>query len=159
MVGQDRRHLFMTPCFQVSPIPEINITAFSPRKSCRQRGCLVLPVQSVSSILKIYFLSGVSYPERGYDLFLTAAVADGAKLWDLRQDRNPHKALQLPVKLCIFEVLDTVQLMDLLPLRQQSKMSSRKIPDFTAGVYERVYRLEIHSVMLVFSNQPPPPPR
>ena len=34
----------------------------------------------------LFLFGGVSYPERGYDLFLTAAVADGAKLWDLRQD-------------------------------------------------------------------------
>ena len=27
---------------------------------------------------------GVSHPERGYDLFITAALGDGAKLWDLR---------------------------------------------------------------------------
>ena len=27
---------------------------------------------------------GVSHPERGYDLFITAAMGDGAKLWDLR---------------------------------------------------------------------------
>ena len=28
---------------------------------------------------------GVSHPERGYDLFVTAALGDGAKLWDLRE--------------------------------------------------------------------------
>ncbi len=62
----------------------------------------------------VSLLSGVSYPERGYDLFLTAAVADGAKLWDLRQDRNLTKLSQLPVQLCICSVLvlDTVHLMD-----------------------------------------------
>jgi hypothetical protein len=57
----------------------------------------------VLHILKISLLSGVSYPERGYDLFLTAAVADGAKLWDLRQDRIPSRFYQLIVQLCIWE--------------------------------------------------------
>ena len=28
---------------------------------------------------------GLSHPDRGYDLFVTAASSDGAKLWDLRQ--------------------------------------------------------------------------
>ena len=28
--------------------------------------------------------ASVSHPERGYDLFVTAALGDGAKLWDLR---------------------------------------------------------------------------
>ena len=27
----------------------------------------------------------LSHPDRGYDLFLTAALGDGASLWDLRQ--------------------------------------------------------------------------
>ena len=27
----------------------------------------------------------LSHPDRGYDLFLTAALSDGAALWDLRQ--------------------------------------------------------------------------
>ena len=29
----------------------------------------------------------VSHPPRAYDLFLTAAVSDGIKLWDLRTNR------------------------------------------------------------------------
>jgi hypothetical protein len=28
--------------------------------------------------------AGLAHPERGYDLFLTTALGDGAKLWDLR---------------------------------------------------------------------------
>ena len=28
--------------------------------------------------------AGVAHPARAYDLFLTAALADGCKLWDLR---------------------------------------------------------------------------
>ena len=27
----------------------------------------------------------LSHPDRGYDLFLTAALSDGAALWDLRE--------------------------------------------------------------------------
>ncbi len=75
---------------------------------------IVLPVQTISSILKISLLSGVSYPERGYDLFLTAAVADGAKLWDLRQGRNPHEAFSTACTIVYLRVLvlDTVQLME-----------------------------------------------
>ncbi len=96
----------------MSPTPEINkkLQPFFPRKSCTQSGCL--SVQTVSYTLKISLLSGVSYPERGYDLFLTAAVADGAKLWDLRQDRNLTRLSQLTVQLCIclVLVLGTLQL-------------------------------------------------
>ena len=29
----------------------------------------------------------ISHPSSGYDLFLTSAVTDGVKLWDLRQSR------------------------------------------------------------------------
>ena len=32
--------------------------------------------------------SGVSQPDRGYDLFLTAATGDGVRMWDVRSNRD-----------------------------------------------------------------------
>jgi hypothetical protein len=107
---------------------------------------------------KISLLSGVSYPERGYDLFLTAAVADGAKLWDLRQDRNLTRLSQLPVLLCIFEYWYWIQFNSWIMNYKDPKAKCCHLKKFTCKwtlwqVFIRVYRLEIHSVMLEFSTQ------
>merc|ERR1712083_624851 len=34
---------------------------------------------------------GISHPEQGYDLFVTTAVTDGAKMWDLRSVQAVQK--------------------------------------------------------------------
>ena len=39
----------------------------------------------VHTIIQAVASAGLSHPDRGYDLFVTAALSDGAKLWDLRQ--------------------------------------------------------------------------
>ena len=55
------------------------------------KNLLALNTRGISGCVQVHTIiqaeasAGLSHPDRGYDLFVTAAVSDGAKLWDLRQ--------------------------------------------------------------------------
>ena len=50
---------------------------------------LNLELHFLSLLTKDFFQGSayVTHPSEAYDLFLTSAIADGIKLWDLRTDR------------------------------------------------------------------------